>query len=451
MGGGGGTIANNYFASEVKPDGLTIMQDSSSSVASFARGGPAIKYDPRKFRVIGGVARPGSLLMIRNDARDRLTNRSAKPVVVGDTDGIRNWIAMTVWGTEYLGWNLRWIYGYPGSRELQLAIRQGEIDIWATQNAKLVKDLQREGVVQIIGTEEDQRRADFPDAPTFLELLGSKKPTGLSWQAYQSWAGAPELDKYLVAPEGTPDHLIKLLREAFMQVMKDPEVDKDGDKFFGDGWRAHSAEKIEGVIREHIAIPKEAKDYITKCGRNIICRWATQNRKHRSHKHTRKVKRTKHDEDKNSRRPICRMVLGISHWLRSEAPGARRRRITKARRCASSSLPAPAAAPIRRPGWCRASSANIFPDIRKSSSRTCPVAAVPLPTITSPPKSKPDGLTVLQDSSSGIVQFRSRRSNHQVRSEKIKMIGGVARSGSLLMIATKPGRGLLTAARNRWW
>ena len=264
MGGGGGTIANNYFASEVKSDGLTIMQDSSSSVASFVRGGPAIKYDPKKFRIIGGVARPGTLLMIRNDARDKLTNKAAKPVIVGDTDGIRNWIAMTVWGAEYLSWNLRWIYGYPGSRELQLAIRQGEIDIWATQNAKLVNDLQREGVVQIIGTEEDQRRADFPDAPTFLELLGSKKPTGLSWQAYQAWAGAPELDKYLVAPDGTPDHLVKLLREAFLKVMKDPEVDKDGDKFFGDGWRAHGAEKIEAVIREHIAIPKEAKDYITK-------------------------------------------------------------------------------------------------------------------------------------------------------------------------------------------
>ena len=32
-----------------------------------------------------------------------------------------------------------------------LAIRQGEIDVWATQNAKLVQDLRREGVVQIIG------------------------------------------------------------------------------------------------------------------------------------------------------------------------------------------------------------------------------------------------------------------------------------------------------------
>ena len=116
--------------------------------------------------------------MIRNDARDRFTNKAAKSVVVGDTDGIRNWIAMTVWGAEYLGWNLRWIYGYPGSREPQLAIRQGEIDIWATQNAKLVKDLQREGVVQVICTEEDQRRADFSDAPTFVELLGEKSPRG---------------------------------------------------------------------------------------------------------------------------------------------------------------------------------------------------------------------------------------------------------------------------------
>jgi tripartite-type tricarboxylate transporter receptor subunit TctC len=264
MPGGGGTIANNYFASEVKPDGLTVMQDSSSGIGNFVRGGPTIKYDPRKLKAIGGVARPGSLLMIRNDARARFTNRSAKPVVVGDTDGIRSWVAMTVWGAEYLGWNLRWIYGYPGSRELQLAIRQGEIDVWATQNAKLVKDLQREGVVQIVGTEEDQRREDFPEAPTFIELLGAKKPTGLSWQAYQAWSGAPELDKFIVAPEGTPDPLMKILRDAFTKVMKDPEVDKEGDKFFGDGWKPHGAEKIEAVIREHIAIPKEAKDFMTK-------------------------------------------------------------------------------------------------------------------------------------------------------------------------------------------
>jgi tripartite-type tricarboxylate transporter receptor subunit TctC len=264
MPGGAGTIANNYFAAEVKPDGLTLLQDASSGVMNFMRGGSTVKYDPRKFRMIGGVSRSGTLLMIRNDARVRFTNRSAKPVVVGDTDGIRTWIAMTVWGAEYLGWNLRWIYGYPGSRELQLAIRQGEIDMWSTQNAKLVKDLQNEGVVQVVCTEEDRRREDFPNVPTFTELLGAKKPTGLAWQAYNGWAGAPELDKYIVAPEGTPDHLIKILREAFSKLMKDPEVDKEGDKFFGDGWKPQTPEKIEAVVNEQIAIPKEAKDFITK-------------------------------------------------------------------------------------------------------------------------------------------------------------------------------------------
>jgi hypothetical protein len=86
----------------------------------------------------------------------------------------------------------------------------------------------------------------------------------LSWQAYQAWAGAPELDKYLVVPEATPENLVKLLRDTFLKAMKDPEVDKEGDKFFGDGWKPIAAEKIEVVIRDHITIPKEAKDFITK-------------------------------------------------------------------------------------------------------------------------------------------------------------------------------------------
>jgi tripartite-type tricarboxylate transporter receptor subunit TctC len=214
--------------------------------------------------MIGGVARSGSLLMIRNEARPRLADRSAKPVVVGDSDGIRSWVAMTVWAAEYLGWNLRWIYGYPGSRELQLAIRQGEIDMWATANVKLVKDLQREGVVQVVLAEDERRREDFPDVPSFVETLGAKKPTGLAWQAFVGWAGSPELDKFLVAPGGTPEPLVKMLREAFEKVMKDPDVDKEGDKFFGDGWKPIAAERVDTLIRDQISIPKEAKDFITK-------------------------------------------------------------------------------------------------------------------------------------------------------------------------------------------
>jgi hypothetical protein len=108
MPGGGGTIANNYFANEVKADGLSIMQDSSSGIGNFVRGGPTIKYDPRRNKMIGGVARSGSLLVIRSDARERLTSRNAKPVVVGDT-GEGNQAQPLFGGHDGLGRGVCWL------------------------------------------------------------------------------------------------------------------------------------------------------------------------------------------------------------------------------------------------------------------------------------------------------------------------------------------------------
>ena len=264
MPGGGGIVANNYFNSEAKPDGLTIMQDSTSTINNFVRGGDRVKYDPRKYKVIGGLSRLGSLFVIRNAARDRLTNPKAEPVVVGDSDGSRNWLAILLWGAEYLNWNVRFVYGYPGTGELVLALRQGEIDVWATGNTKLVKDLVRDNVASVFATEEEERRADFPDVPTFFELLGDKRPTGVPWQAFQDFLGSPDLDKFIFAPAGTPDNLVALLREGASKALKDEEAKKQGDRFFGEGWKAHSGEKIAKLIRDHIEVPKEAKEFIRK-------------------------------------------------------------------------------------------------------------------------------------------------------------------------------------------
>jgi hypothetical protein len=103
--------------------------------------------------------------------------------------------------------------------------------------------------------------------PTFLETLGAKKPSGLAWQAFVGWAGSPDLDKFLVAPPGTPDRLVRSLTEAFSKLMKDPDVDKEGDKFFGDGWKPVTAERMDQVILEQVNVSKEAKDFITKLRR----------------------------------------------------------------------------------------------------------------------------------------------------------------------------------------
>lgn len=202
--------------------------------------------------------------MIRKEARARLTDPKAKPIVVGDTDGIRTWVSMTVWAAEYLGWNLRWIYGYPGSGELVLALRQGEFDMWGTQNAKIIQGLLKDGVVEYLAQQDDERRDDFKEVPTFNELLGPKRPSGVAWEAYLAWAGPAQVDKFLVAPPGTPDEIVTMLRAAFQKMAQDAEFKDQATKFFGEEWRTIPGAKTEVMIREATTISKEAQNFLTK-------------------------------------------------------------------------------------------------------------------------------------------------------------------------------------------
>ncbi|HEX9660711.1 MAG TPA: tripartite tricarboxylate transporter substrate-binding protein [Candidatus Binatia bacterium] len=264
MPGGGGTIANNYFYANAKADGLWLFQDSSAGLGNFSRGGSHINYDPRENLAVGSITRGGSLMMISKAAKPRLTDPKAKKVVVGDSDGIRTWVSTLVWAAEYLGWNVRFVYGYPGTQELQLALRQGEIDVWGTSNAKLVRGLMKEGKHEILFQHEDDRRPGFKEVPTFVEVLGDKKPKGASWEAYLAWSGPNEIDKFLIAPRGTPDNIMATLRQAFVQMAKDEEFKQQATNFFGDAWRTRTGKKTQLMIREVTTISKEAEDFLTK-------------------------------------------------------------------------------------------------------------------------------------------------------------------------------------------
>lgn len=263
MPGGGGVIANNYFFSQAKPDGLTLLHSQADALTSFVRGGGRIKYDPRKNMAIGSMSRGGSLIMLRKDAKERFMDSKAKPVVVGDSDGVRTWLPVPVWGAEYLGWNVRFIYGFPGTGELMLALRQGEIEFFGTQNAKLVKDVAKEGVVEVIVQQDEERRSDFPDVPTFLEVLGDKKPKGAAWKAYLAWAGAAQIDKLFVAPRGTPPETVKVLREAALKASKDPEFKKQATAFVGEVWKVRSGEWTQKKIHDATTISSEAREFLT--------------------------------------------------------------------------------------------------------------------------------------------------------------------------------------------
>jgi len=264
MPGGGGILANNYFYKRGKQNGLDLFQASSSTVTQFNRGGKRVRWDPQKWMAVGSINRGGSLLMIRKDVRSRLTDPKAEPVVVGDADGSRNWLAVPVWGHEYLKWNTRYIYGYSGTSDMILALRQGEIEMMGTANVTLIEDLLKDGVVEIICTASNERRRDYPNIKSFEEVLGGKRPAGVSWQAYRFWLGPSDLDKLVVLPPGTPDNIVRTYREAYQKMAKDPEFQKVTTTFFGDGWIIRGGKETEGMVVETTTASKEVKDFLRK-------------------------------------------------------------------------------------------------------------------------------------------------------------------------------------------
>jgi tripartite-type tricarboxylate transporter receptor subunit TctC len=202
--------------------------------------------------------------MIRKDARSRLNDPKAEPVVVGDADGSRNWLAAIVWGNDYLGWNTRYIYGYSGTSDMALAFRQGEIEMMATANVPIVEDLIKDGSIEILGTHGSMRRRDYPKIKTFEELLGDKRPGGVSWQAYRFWSLPSELDKMVMLPPNTPANIVKIYRDAYVKMSKDPEFKDATTKFFGEGWVVRGGKETEELMKETTSASKEVRDFLRK-------------------------------------------------------------------------------------------------------------------------------------------------------------------------------------------
>jgi hypothetical protein len=144
--GAGGLKGLNYFAQQVKPDGLTSIAGSASNLDPTTLRNPTVRYDPKQLQMYGGFPAPTALVILRKDATSRLYNKSLPPVVMGDENAVRNSDQMAVWGPNYLNWNVRWVLGYPGNNGIQLALTRGEIDMMVTYDSGLLGDLYSTGL-----------------------------------------------------------------------------------------------------------------------------------------------------------------------------------------------------------------------------------------------------------------------------------------------------------------
>lgn len=267
--GGGGIPALNYFVQQTAPDGLTIVMGSSSLSEPINYRKPQSKFDTTQFHIVGGVGRGGSVLVVRKEALPRLTDKSKPPVVMGSIGGVPRFsLQMTAWGIELLGWNAKWVVGYPGTDDLMLAIDRGEVDMTATSSMfQLMKltDGAKFTVIAQTGSPLDGKHAprpEFPTVPVFSDMVAGKISDKLAIQAFEYWKSVSAIDKWVALPPNTPPEVSKVYREAFLKVVANPKFKEFGRKISQD-FDAMKWGDIDRMHKTLAATPPEAITYIS--------------------------------------------------------------------------------------------------------------------------------------------------------------------------------------------
>jgi tripartite-type tricarboxylate transporter receptor subunit TctC len=268
MGSGGGKIrAANYLMNKAKADGTTFMQSDGTVISPGTLRRRSARYDPRKFEFIGSVNRGGAVMFINKKAHKRLKDKSQKPVIVAAISGTRSWQAMPMWGAEFFGWNVRWIPGYRGVGGMSKALRQGEIDVFATNNAYIINQLRNDGVIDLLvqdGQVIDGKvgpRPSFKEVPVFADMLKKAKIEKLSWQGFQSMTQPSRVDKWMGLPPGTPKEFVKVYRAAYKKSVHDPKFLEIGRKQFSKEINYIDGATVAKMVDAVIGAPAAAVDY----------------------------------------------------------------------------------------------------------------------------------------------------------------------------------------------
>ncbi len=256
-------IAGNELHLRVRPEGLVVgVFAGGGSLGPVARKSSAVRYDPTKWGFVGSVERGPSVQLIRKSALARLTDKSKKPVAMGSVSTDRPQDAIAVFGAEYLGWNLKFVLGYPNSRDIYLAYGRGEVDMFGSGTEKILKRfLNNEGAVPLT---TEVRRKDMPKLKTFVQLLGDKKPKGDKWAAYAAWTGPSAVDKYFAVSPKTPKARLDILRASFKAATSSPKFVKQANSILGGGYSVLSGPETRKLVEGAVVLSPGALKEISR-------------------------------------------------------------------------------------------------------------------------------------------------------------------------------------------
>jgi tripartite-type tricarboxylate transporter receptor subunit TctC len=238
MTGGGSMIAANYVYSVAKPDGLTLGVVSPGIYIQQLTGHQEVRFDWFKYSWIGSPEKTARIFYIRADTPYKTLEDmryAVEPPKCGATGIGTAAYYFPRFLQDAFGLKLSMVPGYQGAADANLAIEKGEVQCWcgsiqAYFGSEPSRTWSKTGFVRVLTQGGQKRHPNLPDVPTVWELFDKHKTSDLLRRIAKILVLPDEMGRPFFGPPGMPADRLKVLREGFVKMMSDPEVQAEAKK-----------------------------------------------------------------------------------------------------------------------------------------------------------------------------------------------------------------------------
>ena len=234
-------------------------------------GRKEVQFDWQKFTWIGNTTVSHHLLYMRSDTAYKTIEdirKAAVPPKCGAEGTASSAYYLPKLLEETIGAKFNIITGYNSGTDVDLAVERGEVQCRAfTIAAFFAREpfhtWRKKGFVRVIVQTGKKRDALLPDIPTLPELMDQQRTPDSGRHLAAVILAANEIGRPIIATPGVPADRVKILREAFLKTVNDPELLDDAKKKKLE-LDPVSGEELETLAREIVAQSPEVIERMKK-------------------------------------------------------------------------------------------------------------------------------------------------------------------------------------------
>jgi tripartite-type tricarboxylate transporter receptor subunit TctC len=247
-------VANNLYNSA--PADGTVVGAVNPQIASEAVLNPnRAKFDARRFGWIGSALRENQMAISWHAAPvARFDDLFTHELIVGGSGGADS--SFPLLSNAILGTKFKVIGGYPGTREINLAMQRGEVQgnagiTWASIKSTLrdLLDSKQINLVAQYGIHDNPEPAGVPRVITYAKTAADRAALALLFDTQ-------EFGRPYILPPGTPAPILAAMRTSFAAVMNDPAFRAEAAQR-GLDIDPTPGEEIDNLVAELYAAPPE--------------------------------------------------------------------------------------------------------------------------------------------------------------------------------------------------